>query len=83
MESAGHVMSYVLYVAICDCASSKKVRRLSGSSSSEICSSMSQVISSIVPDVTGISGVNSVGADGSMMIKACRGSLLIHPRWYV
>ena len=82
MECADHVMSHAPYVGICECAASKRVRRLSGSSLSEIGPSVSQVMSSIASKVTGVSGVNSVGKDKSMIFKTYLGPFLIHPRWY-
>ena len=36
----------------------------------------------VASNVTGISGVYSVGKDKSMMFKTYRGLLPIHPRWY-
>ena len=82
MECAGHVMSHAPYVGICECVASKKVRRLSGSLSSEIRPSVSNVMSFIVSDVTVVSGVNSVGEEKSMKFKTYRGPLLIHLSWY-
>ena len=82
MESTGHVMPHAPYVGICECAATKKVRRLSGSSSSKIGTSMSQVMSSIASEVTGVSGINSIGEDKSMMFKTNRDPLPIHTRWY-
>ena len=82
MVCASHVMSHAPYVGICEGAASKKVRRLSDSSSSEIGPSVSQVISSIAPMLIGVSGINRVGGDKSMMFKTYRGPLAIHPRWY-
>ena len=84
MECAGHVMSHAPYIGICECATSSKLRRLSGSSLSEIGPLASQVMSSIdvASDVTGISGVNSVGEDNSMMFKTYRGPLPIQLHWY-
>ena len=75
-------MSHAPYVGICKCAAFKRVRRLSDSSPSEIGLSVSEVISSIAYDVTGVSGVNGVGEDKSMMFKTYRCPLPIHPRWY-
>ena len=43
---------------------------------------MSQVMSSVFSEMTGVSGVKSVGEDKSMMFKAYRGPLPNHPRWY-
>ena len=60
MEYAGCVMSSGPYVGIYECAASKNVRRISGSSSSEIVYSVSQAVSSIVSEVAGVSGVNNV-----------------------
>ena len=82
MECDEHVMSPAHYVTICECATYKVVLRLSGSSSSEICLSVSQVISSIASEVTGGSGINSVSEDKLMVFKTCRGPLPIYPRWY-
>ena len=82
MECAGHIMSHAPYVSVCECAASKKVLRLSGSSSSEIGPSVSQVMSSIVSEMTGVSGVNSFGEDKWMMFKSYPGPLPTHPRWY-
>ena len=65
MECAGHVTFHAPYLGICECAASSKLRRLSGSSLSEISLSASQVMSPIdvASDVTGVSGVNNVGED--------------------
>ena len=82
MECAGHFMSHAPYVGICECAACKKVFRLSGSSLSKIDPSVTQVMSSIASEVIGVSGVNSIGEDKSMMIKTYRGTLLNHPGWY-
>ena len=51
-------MSHASYVGICECAVSSKLRRLSGSSLSEIVPSASQVMSSIdvASNITGVSG---------------------------
>ena len=75
-------MSHTPYVGICECAASKKVRLLPGSSSSEIGPSLSQVISSIASEVTGVLGMNNVGEGKSMKLKTYRGPLPIHLRWY-
>ena len=64
---------------------SSKLRRLSGSSSSGIGLSASQVILSIrdgVSDMTGVSGLNSVGEGKSKMFKAYRAPLPAPLRWY-
>ena len=58
------------------------MHRLSGLSSSEIGPSVSQVMPSIVSEVTGVSDVDSVGEDKSMMFKAYRGPLPNLSRWY-
>ena len=74
-------MSHAPYVGICECAASRKLRRQSGSSSYGIGPSTSQVMLSIADDdsgVTGVSGVNNVGNDRSMMFKVYRGHLLIN-----
>ena len=75
-------MSHAPYMGIRECATSKKVHRLSDASSSEIGCSVSQVISFFASEVTCVSGMTSVGKDKLMMFKTYRGSLLIHPRWY-
>ena len=65
------------------CASSK-LQRLSGSSSSGIGPLASLVMTSIgdgASEVTGISGVNSVGEDKLMMSKVYRAPLPDQPRW--
>ena len=80
MECFGHVMSLASYVGVCKCAASKKIRRLSGSLSFEIGPSVLQVMSYIASEVTGVSGVNSIGEEKSMMFKAYRAPLPIHPR---
>ena len=74
MECAGHVASFAPYVSICEYVASDKLRRLSGSSSSDIGLSASQIMSSIgegASDVNGISSSNSVGKDKTMMFKTC------------
>ena len=58
---------------------------MSGSSSSEIGPSASQVISSIgdvASDMTDVSGLKSVGEDKSTMFKTYRGPLPIYLSWY-
>ena len=72
-------MSHAPYVGICECTASKRMHRLLGSSSSEIGPSVSQVMLSIASEVTGISGVNSIGEDKSMIFKTYRGPMPIHP----
>ena len=74
-------MYHAPYVSICECAASKKVRLLS-ESSSEIGLSVSQVVLSIVSEVTGVSGVNGVGEDKSITFKAYLAPLQIHSCWY-
>ena len=69
MECAGHIMSHAPYVGICECSTSKEVRRLSGSSSSKSGPSVSQVVSSIASEVIGVLAINSVGRDKSIMLK--------------
>ena len=83
MECADHVMPHAPYLGIYECAAMGKLRRLSGSSSSGIGPSTSQVMSSIgdgASDVSGVSRLSSVGEDKSRMFKTYRGSLPIHPR---
>ena len=82
MECADRFMSQAPYVGICECATSEKERRLSGSSSYEIGPSVSQMMSSIASEVTGFSRVSSVGEDRSMVIKAYCGPFPIHPQRY-
>ena len=81
MDFVGHVMPHSPYVGICECTASKKVRRLSGSSSSGIDFSASQVVLSVedsTTDVTGVSNFNSDGEDKSIMFTAYRVPLPIH-----
>ena len=71
MECAGHVASQPPHVSVYECVESGKLRRLSGSSSSGIGLSASQVVSSIgdvASDLTGVSGLNSIGEDSTMML---------------
>ena len=58
-----HITYRAPYVGICECAVSSKTRRLSSLSLSEICTLVSQVISSVnfAFELTGVSGVNTVG----------------------
>ena len=85
MDSAGRVISHAPYVGICKFAASGRLRRFSGSSSTGIGPSASQIVSSVgddASDVTGVSGLNSIGEDKSMMLKTCNGPMPIHQRWY-
>ena len=63
---------------IFECAASKRVRRFSGSSSSEIGPSVSQVILSSASEATGVSGINSVGLNKSIMFKTYSFPFPIH-----
>ena len=83
-ESAGHVISHAPYLGICKCAASKKVCRLSGSSSPSAGRVASRVVSCIgdsMPSLNCVLKINSVGEYKSMIFKAYRDPLPIHPRW--
>ena len=85
MECTGHAMSHAPYVSICECAAPKKVRRTSGSTAYDVGLSASQVVMSVgdsTSNVTGISSLNSVCEDKSLVFKTYRGPLPIHPRLY-
>ena len=82
MKCAGHLTLHTLYVGVCKIVASGMLCRLFGSSSSDIGSSASQIVSSIgdgASDMTRVSGLNSVGNEKSTMIQKYRGSLPIHP----
>ena len=85
MDCADHVTSHAPYMGICECAASGKLCRFSGSSSSDIRPSASQVVSSVgdgSSGLAGVSGLESVCEDRSMMFKTYSGPLPIHPRWH-
>ena len=81
MECTGHIMSHAPSVRTCACEASSKLHRLSGSYSSGIGCSASQVVSSIgdcASNVTGVSDLIRVEENKSKMVKTYRGSLPIH-----
>ena len=82
MENAGHVASNSPDESVCECASSGKMHRFSGSFSSGIGSSASQVMLLIrdrASHMTGVSGLNNVDKDKTMMLKTYSDPLPIYP----
>ena len=71
-------MSATPYIGISECAASKKLRRLSDSSSSKIGPSVLQVMLSFVSEVTVVSVANSADMGKSIIFKSYRGPLLMH-----
>ena len=72
MDCAHHITLHAPYLGICECAAPRKFRRFSGLSSSCIGLSASQVVLSFgdgAYDVAGVSGLNSLGEDKSMVFK--------------